>query len=123
MMAQHHRRWRRGGRQRLPEHPPRERVEYELPAEELPGPGLLAQTITSKYGYQLSPYRLEGIFARHGVELSRAALCGRMAKCAELLIPLFNVAACAGTGAGRPPALQDHGPPDPSTPGAPSHGY
>src|SRR5215467_5398700 len=32
------RRWRRWGRQRLPEHLPRERIEYELTAEELPCP-------------------------------------------------------------------------------------
>jgi transposase len=56
----------------------------------LPGPGLLAQTITSKYGYHLPLYRLEDIFARHRVELSRATLCGWMASCAELLTPLFN---------------------------------
>ena len=56
----------------------------------LPGPGLLAQTITSKYGDHLPLYRLEDIFARHGVELSRATLCGWMAQCAELLTPLFN---------------------------------
>jgi hypothetical protein len=30
------RRWRRRGRQRLPEHLPRDRIEYELTAEELP---------------------------------------------------------------------------------------
>jgi transposase len=50
----------------------------------LPGPGLLAQTITSKYSDHLPLYRLEDIFARHGVELSRATLCGWMASCAEL---------------------------------------
>ena len=32
------RRWRRRGRQRLPEHLPRERIEYELTAEELSCP-------------------------------------------------------------------------------------
>jgi transposase len=144
------RRWRRRGRQRLPEHLPRERIEYELNTEELacpdcgcvrtkigeevseqleyvpasmrvlqhvrfryacracqehvaiaakppqpidkglPGPGLRAQTITSKYGDHLPLYRLEDIFARHGVELSRATTCGWMASCAELLTPLFN---------------------------------
>jgi hypothetical protein len=56
----------------------------------LPGPGLLAQTITSKYGDHLPLYRLEDIFARHGVELSRATLCGWMASCAELLKPLYD---------------------------------
>src|SRR5437868_5428881 len=38
----------------------------------LPGPGLLAQTVTSKYSDHLPLYRLEDIFARHGVALSRA---------------------------------------------------
>jgi transposase len=145
------RRWRRRGRQRLPENLPRQRIEYELPAEELPcpgcghvrvkigeevseqleyvpasmhvlqhvrfryacracqehvaiadkppqpidkglpGPGLLAQTITSKYSDHLPLYRLEDIFARHGVELSRATLCGWMAASAELLTPLYDL--------------------------------
>lgn len=145
------RRWRRRGRQRLPEHLPRQRIEYELSAEELPcpdcghtrvkigeeiseqleyvpasmlvlqhvrlryacracqehvaiadkppqpidkglpGPGLLAQTITSKYSDHLPLYRLEDIYARHGVELSRATLCGWMASCAELLTPLYEL--------------------------------
>jgi transposase len=143
------RRWRRCGRQQLPEHLPRERIEYELTTDELacpdcgcvrvkigeevseqleyvpasmllqhvrfryacracqehvaiaaqppqpidkglPGPGLLAQTITSKYGDHLPLYRLEDIFARHGVELSRATLRGWMAQCAELFTPMFN---------------------------------
>ena len=57
----------------------------------LPGPGLLAQTITSKYCDHLPLYRLEDIFARHGVELSRATLCGWMASCAELLTPLYDL--------------------------------
>jgi transposase len=144
------RRWRRRGRQKLPESLPRKRIEYELSAEDLPcpdcghtrtkigeevseqleyvpssllviqharfryacracqehvaiaakppqpidkglpGPGLLAQTITSKYSDHLPLYRLEDIFARHGVVLSRATLCGWMAQSAELLTPLFN---------------------------------
>ena len=57
----------------------------------LPGPGLLAQTITSKIRDHLPLYRLEDIFARHGVELSRATLCGWMASCAELLTPLYDL--------------------------------
>ena len=145
------RRWRRGGRQKLPEGLPRKRVEYELTDDELPcpdcgctrtkigeevseqleyvpsslfviqhvrfryacrpcqehvaiadkppqpidkglpGPGLLAQTITSKYSDHLPLYRLEDIFARHGVELSRATLCGWMASCADLLTPLYDL--------------------------------
>jgi transposase len=57
----------------------------------LPGPGLLAQTVTSKYSDHLPLYRLEDIFARHGVALSRATLCGWMAACAELLTPLYDL--------------------------------
>jgi transposase len=145
------RRWRRGGRQTLPESLPRKRIEYELTENELscpdcgctrtkigeevseqleyvpsslfviqharfryacracqehvaiadkppqpiakglPGPGLLAQTITSKYSDHLPLYRLEDIYARHGVELSRATLCGWMARSAELLTPLYDL--------------------------------
>jgi transposase len=57
----------------------------------LPGPGLLAQTITSKFSDHLPLYRLEDIYARHGVELSRATLCGWMARSAELLTPLYEL--------------------------------
>ncbi|QDV32366.1 IS66 family transposase [Tautonia plasticadhaerens] len=145
------RRWRRRGRQRLPEHLPRQRIEYELSAEELPcpdcgylrvkigeevseqleyvpsslqvtvharfryacracqehvaiaakppqpidkglpGPGLLAHVITSKYGDHLPLYRQEDILARHGVVLSRATLCGWMARSADLLAPLYDL--------------------------------
>jgi transposase len=145
------RRWRRRGRQRLPEHLPRKRVEYELSAEELPcpdcghvrvkigeevseqleyvpaslfviqharfryacracqehvaladkppqpidkgmpGPGLMAQTITSKYSDHLPLYRQEDILARHGVVLSRSTLCGWMAQAADLLAPLYDL--------------------------------
>src|SRR5512135_3267630 len=150
-VAKPRRDWRRRGRQRLPEHLPRKRVEYELSAEELPcpdcghvrvkigeevseqleyvpaslfviqharfryacracqehvaiadkppqpidkglpGPGLMAQTITSKYSDHLPRYRQEDIFARHGVELSRATLCGWMAQAADLLGPLYDL--------------------------------
>jgi len=145
------RRWKRRGRQRLPEYLPRKRVEYELSAEELPcpdcghvrvkigeevseqleyvpaslfviqharfryacracqehvalaakppqpidkglpGPGLLAQTITSKYSDHLPLYRQEDILARHGVVLSRGTLCGWMAQAADLLAPLYDL--------------------------------
>ncbi|QEH35483.1 Transposase IS66 family protein [Aquisphaera giovannonii] len=57
----------------------------------LPGPGLLAQTITSKFSDHLPLYRLEDIFSRHGVSLSRATLCGWMASCVKLLTPLHDL--------------------------------
>jgi transposase len=56
----------------------------------LPGPGLLAQVITSKYADHLPLYRQGGIFARHGVELSRKTLCGWMAQSAWLLKPIWK---------------------------------
>jgi transposase len=56
----------------------------------LPGPGLLAQVITSKYADHLPLYRQEGILARHGVELSRKTLCGWMAGSAWLLEPIWK---------------------------------
>lgn len=57
----------------------------------IPGPGLLAATITGKYCDHLPLYRLEDVFARHGVELSRATLCGWMRQSAELVLPLYEL--------------------------------
>src|SRR6516165_8943735 len=54
----------------------------------LSGPGLLAQVITSKYGDHVPLYRLERIFARHGLELKRSTTCDWMAACADVLRPL-----------------------------------
>ena len=56
----------------------------------LPGPGLLAQVIVSKYADHLPLYRQEGIFRRHGVELSRETMCDWMAVSAELLQPIVK---------------------------------
>ena len=57
----------------------------------LPGPGLLAHVLTSKYADHLPLNRLEGILQRHGVELSRSTLCDWVAASAELLKPLVQV--------------------------------
>jgi transposase len=57
----------------------------------LPGPGLLAHVLTSKYADHLPLNRLEGIFARHGVELSRSTMCDWVGAGAELLKPLVDV--------------------------------
>jgi transposase len=54
----------------------------------LAGPGLLAQVAVSKYGDHLPLHRLERIFKRHGVELSRSTMCDWMRLCAEVLEPL-----------------------------------
>ena len=56
----------------------------------LPGPGLLASLVVSKYSDHLPLYRLEDIFARHGVELPRSTLCRWAAKTAALLTPLYE---------------------------------
>lgn len=56
----------------------------------LPGPGLLAQVIVSKYADHLPLYRQERILARQGVAISRQTMCGWMARCAELLKPIYD---------------------------------
>ena len=56
----------------------------------IPGPGLLAAIITSKFGDHLPLYRLEDVFARHGVDLSRSTMCGWLKQTAELLQPLYK---------------------------------
>jgi transposase len=59
----------------------------------LPGPALLAYLITSKFGEHLPLYRLEKIFAREGVPLSRTTLCGWLAAIGELARPLVELMA------------------------------
>jgi transposase len=54
----------------------------------LAGEGLLAHVVVSKYVDHLPLYRLEGIFARHGVDLSRTTLCGWVADVAAALAPI-----------------------------------
>lgn len=62
-----------------------------MPIEKgLPGPGLLAQVAVSKYGDHLPLNRMETIFQRHGVELSRQTMCDWMGACAELVSPLWE---------------------------------
>lgn len=52
-----------------------------------PGPGLLANVLVSKYADHLPLHRQEGIFARHGIELSRSTMCDWVGDCAELFCP------------------------------------
>ena len=56
----------------------------------LPGPGLLAFVIVSKYFDHLPLNRQRPILARHGVDFSRQTLCGWMAAAADLLRPLYD---------------------------------
>jgi transposase len=54
----------------------------------LPGPGLLAQIVASKYADHLPLHRLERILGRHGIDLARSTMCTWMAQVAELFRPL-----------------------------------
>ena len=67
-------------------------VQAVLPARPIekgrPGPGLLAHVITSKYGDHLPLYRLERIFPRHGIDISRKTLSQWCGAVADLLKPV-----------------------------------
>ncbi len=54
-------------------------------------PELLAAIIVSKYCDGLPLYRLEDIFTRHGVDLSRGTMARWMVQVAEALMPIRNV--------------------------------
>jgi transposase len=59
----------------------------------LPGPGLLAQIVVSKYADHLPLHRLERIFSRHGLELKRSTMCDWVGAVAKLLMPLYDLLA------------------------------
>ena len=54
------------------------------------GPGLLAYVATSKFADFLPLYRLEGIFARNGLEADRSTMCLWMRDVADLVRPLYR---------------------------------
>jgi transposase len=56
----------------------------------LPGPGLLAHVMVSKYADHLPLARQAGILTRHGVELSRSTLCDWVGAAAELALPVVE---------------------------------
>jgi transposase len=58
-------------------------------AKGLPGPGLLAHLIVSKYVDHLPLYRLERIYQRQGVFLPRSTLSDWLAASAQLLRPVY----------------------------------
>jgi transposase len=60
-------------------------------AKGLPGPGLLAHLIVSKYTDHLPLHRLERIYERQGLFLPRSTLCDWLAACADLLRPLYDL--------------------------------
>lgn len=69
-------------------------VEAPAPARPidrgLPGPGLLAHVLVSKYGDHLPLYRQSQIYAREGVDLDRSTLAGWVGAASELLTPLVD---------------------------------
>jgi transposase len=56
----------------------------------LPGPGLLAHLIVSKWVDHLPLHRLERVYERQGLVLARSTLCDWLAACAALLQPLYQ---------------------------------
>jgi transposase len=69
-------------------------VEAPAPARPidrgLPGPGLLAQVLVSKYADHQPLYRQSQIYAREGVDLDRSTLAGWVGAASELLAPLVD---------------------------------
>jgi transposase len=55
----------------------------------LPGPGLLAHVLVSKYVDHLPLNRQENIYLRFGVHLTRQTLCDWVGRCADLVTPLY----------------------------------
>ena len=56
----------------------------------LPGPGLLAHVLVSKFADHLPLYRQSEIYSREGIELSRSTLAGWVGAATELLSPLVD---------------------------------
>jgi transposase len=67
-------------------------TQAALPARPIekgrPEPGVLAHVVTSKYADHLPLYRIEQIFARHGIAVSRGLLAQWNGAVADLLAPL-----------------------------------
>lgn len=58
----------------------------------LAGAGLMAQVIVSKGADHLPLHRLEGIFKRQGIDISRQTMDGWWLRTAEFFLPLYTVA-------------------------------
>jgi len=70
-------------------------VQAVLPARPIekgrPGSGLLAHVVSSKYADHMPLYRLEQIFERHGVQITRRTLSEWNGAVADLLAPIVRV--------------------------------
>jgi transposase len=60
-------------------------------AKGLPGPGLLAHLIVSKYTDHMPLHRLQRAYERQGYFLHRSTLCDWLGSCADLLRPLYDL--------------------------------
>jgi transposase len=60
-------------------------------AKGLPGPGLLAHLIVSKYIDHLPLHRLQRVYERQGLFLHRSTLCDWLRACADLMRPLYDL--------------------------------
>ncbi len=60
-------------------------------AKGLPGPGLLAHLIVSKYTDHMPLHRLQRVYERQGYFLHRSTLCDWLGACADLLRPLYDL--------------------------------
>jgi transposase len=56
----------------------------------IPGPGFLAQLITSKYADHVPLYRQQQIYRRLGLEIPRSTMCGWVSYVAKLLAPVVE---------------------------------
>ena len=62
-----------------------------MPIEKgIPGAGLLAHVLTSKYCDHMPLNRLERIFRRSGVEIHRSTMCGWVQASTDLLFPIYS---------------------------------
>ena len=63
----------------------------QLPIERgLAGPGMLADTLVKRWQDHLPLHRLEGIYARDGLELARSTMCGWHEQLLPLVQPLVD---------------------------------
>jgi transposase len=60
-------------------------------AKGLPGPGLLAHLIVSKYTDHMPLHRQQRVYERQGFFLHRSTLCDWLGACADLLRPLYDL--------------------------------
>ena len=85
-------------RRRRPPAPPAVVIAAPKPAmpvaKGLPGPGLLAHLIVSKYTDHLPLHRLQRSYERQGFFLHRSTLCDWLGASADLLRPLYDLMVC-----------------------------